>query len=196
MSKLLPPVKVVYQVAFVPRGQVALSVTGVLPKQGMFSVVFVNVAFSGFIEVVVILEFTVAKLVPLTEAIFVTAHVFAGNTFAALIVALKVIMVVFPAGKVNGPTEIVSAVALAELFLADWLVLRSAIFWISAIGVVCSSTFLGAAIFDADALLGTRTIPDSIVPPPCSSIAVPEPVLLFAFQKVVKAADLSPVPFK
>ena len=119
VAKLVPPAKVVYQVAVVPRGQVALSVTGVLPKQGMFSVVFENVAFPGFIEVVVMLEFTVAKLVPLTDAMFVTAQVFAGNTFAALIVALKVITVPFPAGKVNGPTKMVSAVALAELFLAD-----------------------------------------------------------------------------
>ena len=115
----MPPDNVVYQVAVVPRGHVAFKFTVVVPRQGMFSVVFVNMALSGFIEVVVILEFTVAKLVPLTEAILVTAQVLAGNVFAALIVALKVITVPFPAGKVNGPTKIVSAVALAELFLAN-----------------------------------------------------------------------------
>ena len=72
VAKLVPPTSAVYQVAVVPRGQVAFRFTVVLPKQGIFSVEFVNVAFAGFIEVVVILEFTVAKLDPLTVAILVT----------------------------------------------------------------------------------------------------------------------------
>ena len=51
------------------------------------------------------------------------------------------------------------------------------------------------ANFEADALSGTKAVPDNIVPPPCSSIAVLDSRLL-AFQKEVSAADLSPVPFK
>ena len=68
VAKLVPPVNEVYHVAVVAKGQVAFKVTVVLPRQVIFCVSVVTVAFAGFIEVVVILELTVAKLEPLTDA--------------------------------------------------------------------------------------------------------------------------------
>jgi hypothetical protein len=103
-------------------------------------------------------------------------------------------MVLFPAGNVSGPTEIVAPAAVFEVLFAVEI-LFTLLFGVSVI--TSDSSLIPGVVtcFEADPLLGPGTLPAIIAPPPNSSIAVLIDGVLFAFQKVVSARDVSPDPF-